>query len=227
MSSRQCRGGGGSSSGANVNLSSRPQTLHRYLHVDLAHLARLGRRRAAWAWSRRAACRSRFSTGRTTTTQHRRATQTTRQPPTRSSDHAGPALPVIAADPWTQPRRSMMRARWPCRRPRTSSAGRSGRRCARARVSSVVISRAPEQPSGWPRAIAPPLTLTRSMSGWSSLLPGQHDRGERLVDLDQVDVVDRQPGPLEHLLRWPGSARSASAAGRRRRARSRRSGPAA
>ena len=30
MSSRQWRGGGGSSSGANVSLISRPQTLHRY-----------------------------------------------------------------------------------------------------------------------------------------------------------------------------------------------------
>jgi hypothetical protein len=30
MSSRQCRGGGGSSSGAIVNLSSTPHTPHRY-----------------------------------------------------------------------------------------------------------------------------------------------------------------------------------------------------
>src|SRR4051794_13174811 len=33
---------------------------------------------------------------------------------------------------------------------------------------SVVISRAPVEPSGWPRAIAPPFTLTLSMSGSSS-----------------------------------------------------------
>src|SRR4029079_5316403 len=31
ISSRQCLGGGGSSSGANVNFSSTPQTSHRYL----------------------------------------------------------------------------------------------------------------------------------------------------------------------------------------------------
>src|SRR6185437_7262794 len=33
---------------------------------------------------------------------------------------------------------------------------------------SVVIRRAPVEPSGWPKAIAPPLTFTRSMSGESS-----------------------------------------------------------
>jgi histidinol-phosphatase (PHP family) len=26
-------------------------------------------------------------------------------------------------------------------------------------------------------------------------LPGEHDRGERLVDLDQIDLVEREPGP--------------------------------
>lgn len=35
MSSRQCRGGGGSSSGAIVNLSSTPQTSQRYLRFTL------------------------------------------------------------------------------------------------------------------------------------------------------------------------------------------------
>lgn len=35
MSSRQCRGGGGSSSGASVSLISSPQTLHRYLTLTL------------------------------------------------------------------------------------------------------------------------------------------------------------------------------------------------
>ena len=35
--------------------------------------------------------------------------------------------------------------------------------------SAVVISRAPVLPTGWPSAIAPPLTLTRSGSGWCTL----------------------------------------------------------
>src|SRR4051794_12471870 len=34
--------------------------------------------------------------------------------------------------------------------------------------SSVVIRRAPVEPSGWPSAIAPPFTFTRSMSGLCS-----------------------------------------------------------
>ena len=36
--------------------------------------------------------------------------------------------------------------------------------------------------------------------GLELLLPGQHDRGERLVDLEQVDVVDGETASLEHLL---------------------------
>jgi hypothetical protein len=35
MSSKQCRGGGGSSSGARVNLISKPQTVHRYFTLIL------------------------------------------------------------------------------------------------------------------------------------------------------------------------------------------------
>ena len=62
--------------------------------------------------------------------------------------------------------------RWwlrPGRRPRTGSPGRIAR-CHAPRIScsSVVRMRAPEQPSGCPRAIAPPLTLTISGSRPSS-----------------------------------------------------------
>ena len=55
--------------------------------------------------------------------------------------------------------------------------------------------RAPDAPTGWPMAIAPPLTLTSSspMSEVAHRLDG--DRGERLVDLEQVDVVRRQALP--------------------------------
>ena len=37
--------------------------------------------------------------------------------------------------------------------------------------------------------------------------PGQHHRGEGLVDLDQVDVGHRQAGALEQVLRWRRSGR--------------------
>ena len=59
-------------------------------------------------------------------------------------------------------------------------------------------------PIGWPRAMAPPFTLTllRSSFEVADELLG-HD-GEGLVDLEQVDVVDRQAGLGEHLLRGRG-----------------------
>ena len=55
-----------------------------------------------------------------------------------------------------------------------------------------MIRIAPVPPSGWPRAIAPPLGLVLRQVGADLLRPGEHDRGERLVDLEHVDVVDRQ-----------------------------------
>ena len=55
------------------------------------------------------------------------------------------------------------------------------------------------QPSGWPSAIAPPLTFSRSGSIGSSLQAGEHLRGERFVQLDEIDLIERQPGELQHL----------------------------
>ena len=97
----------------------------------------------------------------------------------------------------------------PCRgrRRSTSSRGRAPCRSARARGGAVVSSRAPVEPSGWPSAIAPPFTLTRSVSAPSSLLPGADDRRERLVHLEEVDVVDRHPVALEDLPRRGDRAR--------------------
>ena len=64
----------------------------------------------------------------------------------------------------------------------------------------MVTIRAPEAPNGWPRAIAPPLTLT--LLGSSRKHP--HRRhclgGERLVDLDQIELVGRQTCPGQRLL---------------------------
>ena len=100
--------------------------------------------------------------------------------------------------------------------------------------------RAPVAANGWPKARLEPLTLSlaRSMepSGSSRpemrlavvrVLPGlqrrQHLRGERLVDLVEVEVLQLEPGALEHARdrdrrrhqqplaarrsRWPRSAR--------------------
>jgi uncharacterized protein len=59
---------------------------------------------------------------------------------------------------------------------------------------------APVLPTGWPSAIAPPLTLTLSMSG-SCSRAHEARRGERLVDLEQVHVADGHAGLVEHLRR--------------------------
>ena len=61
--------------------------------------------------------------------------------------------------------------------------------------------------------MAPPLGLTRSMSGFELALPGQHDRGEGLVDLEHVDVVDGQAVVRQQLAGWRGSGRSSMSTG--------------
>ena len=71
---------------------------------------------------------------------------------------------------------------------------------------SVVVMRAPLAPIGWPSAVAPPLTLIFSCGMPRSRIGDHGDAGERLVDLEQVDVVDAPAGLLEHLAgsRAPG-----------------------
>ena len=67
--------------------------------------------------------------------------------------------------------------------------------------------RAPVIPNGWPSAIAPPNGLSFSAS-MPQLLAARDDlRRERLVELDDVDVVDRHAGLLEHAPGPPGSGR--------------------
>ena len=73
--------------------------------------------------------------------------------------------------------------------------------------SAVPRIMAPVAPSGWPIAIAPPLTLTLFGVEVERLAKAQHDRGESLVDLEQVDVVDRHARARKHLFRhvdWAG-----------------------
>ena len=60
------------------------------------------------------------------------------------------------------------------------------------------MMRAPVIPNGWPSAIAPPNGLSFSASMPHSSRHGHDLGGERLVELDDVDVVDRHAGLLEH-----------------------------
>ena len=60
--------------------------------------------------------------------------------------------------------------------------------------------RAPEQPSGWPSAMAPPSALTRSSSSLRRRITARACDGERLVELDRVEVADAPAGPGQGLL---------------------------
>ena len=65
--------------------------------------------------------------------------------------------------------------------------------------SSVTMMRAPVQPIGWPSAIAPPLTFSFSERNRLVAQHREHLRRERLVQLDEIEVVQRQTGALEQL----------------------------
>ena len=84
------------------------------------------------------------------------------------------------------------------------------------------MSLAPVQPSGWPSAIAPPLTFSRSGSIGSSRRQAMHLRGERLVQLDEIDLVEREPGELQRLADRRAPDRCRSVPARRRPSRRRR-----
>ena len=52
--------------------------------------------------------------------------------------------------------------------------------------------RVPVQPIGWPSAIAPPLTFSRSVGIGTSLQHREHLRREGFVQLDEIEVVERR-----------------------------------
>ena len=91
--------------------------------------------------------------------------------------------------PWPTPTQSVASPRRPFRR--FSS-------CTR-----VVTSRAPEQPRGWPSAMAPPLTLTLASAVSADRSPAakdaKHLTGEGLVELDEVHVRELEAEPIEQL----------------------------
>ena len=98
-------------------------------------------------------------------------------------------------------------SRYPGRRRSTSSRGRSPCPTRSSSCSSVVSSRAPVEPSGWPSAIAPPLTFTRSMSGSSSRCHASTTGANASLTSNEVDVADRHAVALEQLARGRDRAR--------------------
>ena len=107
---------------------------------------------------------------------------------------SGPGTRTISASPWPPPPHSAAAPTPPPRRLSSS-----------ARCSTI---RAPDMPTGWPSAIAPPLTLT--LSSVEAELAGRRDadRGEGLVELDQVEVGGGDALLLAGLARsrWPAAA---------------------
>ena len=105
----------------------------------------------------------------------------------------------------------------------------SPRRTPRRRISwmSVPTMRAPEQPSGWPSAMAPPLTLTCVARDRQLAQAGEHLRGERLVELDELDVRRATSRPAPAPCASPAPGRCPCSADRRRPPRRRRRAPAA
>ncbi len=76
---------------------------------------------------------------------------------------------------------------------------------SRRSSSSTAVPRiiAPVAPSGWPIAMAPPLTLTFSCGHAQFAHEPERNGGERLVDLEEVDVVESRPA-LASALRVAG-----------------------
>ena len=107
-------------------------------------------------------------------------------------------------------RRARPASRRPGRRRCRSPPCRACRRCARSTFSTCSTMRAPDAPTGWPSAIAPPSTLSFASSS-VPIAPRQaelvaadsrrlaharrqreHLRRERLVDLPGVEVVEAE-----------------------------------
>ena len=118
-----------------------------------------------------------------------------------SSDSAQTGARTTAADSPRSPR-------CPARRRCRPSTGRTSPLRRRSSYISVISSRVPVAPSGCPSAMAPPLTLTLLRSRPSSFSTARYLRRERFVHLDQVDVVQLQPGFLQRDARRRNRARA-------------------
>ena len=115
----------------------------------------------------------------------------------------------------------------------------------RSTLRTCSTMRAPDAPTGCPSATAPPSTLSRAGSSlperarrgrarsrqYSVVLPGpqagDHLRGERLVDLPGVDIVETQAVALQDRRRGVDRAQPHLRRIEPRPLRNRRSGPAA
>jgi hypothetical protein len=76
---------------------------------------------------------------------------------------------------------------------------------AERRRPRFAVMRAPEAPSGWPRAMAPPLTLVFSSARPSSFSHREELRRERLVHVEQIHVAEGESPARSSALRIAGA----------------------
>ena len=108
---------------------------------------------------------------------------------------AGAALRLKASGPCSGSRpgeRRMAASPWPPPPHSATAAVDAPRR--RSSSSAVSATRVPDMPTGWPSAMAPPLTLTLLLVDAQVVHRGQADGGEGLVDLEEVDGAEVDPG---------------------------------
>ena len=115
--------------------------------------------------------------------------------------------------------------RRPCRRRRTWSPDRSFDFRRFISYSSDVVSLAPVQPSGWPSAIAPPLTFTFSGSIGSSRSTASAWAAKASFSSIEIHVVERRASTTSAPCGSPAPARCRIVPARRRLWRRRRSAP--
>ena len=118
-------------------------------------------------------------------------------PTTRTRSITRPATSITIASPCPPPEQIAARPRPPPR-----AAELAARACRR--------SRAPEAPTGWPSATAPPLTLTRSGSTPRSRVDcSATDANASLISITSMSAAV-EPGALERDLRGLGAGTRAS-----------------
>ena len=120
-----------------------------------------------------------------------------------------PALPLSLP-------RAPRSSRSPAPRRCTSPPARTGRRCAASSWTSIVTRRAPDAPSGCPRAIAPPLGFTRAGSRPSSSMQATDWLAKASLSSTTSRSAGGQPGPLQRLADRRHRARCPSRPGARR-----------
>jgi hypothetical protein len=110
---------------------------------------------------------------------------------------SSPDIAPWPAQTGCQSRSSSIAMPWPPPMQRLTSPSCRSLRSISPRILVVMI--APVAAIGWPSAIAPPFGLTFARSSSRSWQTARDWAANALVELDDIDVVERLAGPLERL----------------------------